>query len=96
MGQIFSGQTQLIITLDIGSDITGIATALIKFLKPDKTAGSFTATIDTGNMEITYTVTSSTDIDQVGEWTFWAHLTYSGGNVIIGESSPLQVFLESQ
>lgn len=96
MGQIYAGQTQLIITLSIGSDITGWSSALIKYRKPDGTEGSFIGSIDTGNQEITYTVTADTDIDQVGEWTFWAKGTYSGGNIIVGESKPLHVFLESQ
>ena len=96
MGQIFAGQTQLTIKLSIGSDISGWISALIKYIKPDKTTGNFVATIDTGNQEISYIVTADTDIDQVGEWTFWAKGIYSGGNVIVGESKPLWVFLESQ
>ncbi len=96
MGAIFKNQTKLDITLSILSDISDVVSALIKFRKPNGVQGEFVATIDTGEQSISYTVTSENDIDINGIWVFWAHLTYTNGDVIAGEASDQMVNLEGQ
>lgn len=96
MGAIFKNQTKLDITLNILSDISDVVTALIKFTKPNGVRGEFVATIDTGEQTISYTITSEDDIDINGIWVFWAHLTYTNGDVIAGEASDQMVNLEGQ
>ena len=96
MGAIFKNQTKLDITLNILSDISDVVTALIKFKKPNGVRGEFVATIDTGAQTISYTITDPSDIDINGIWVFWAHLTYTNGDIIFGEASDQMVNLEGQ
>lgn len=95
MGKIFVGQTKLDINLFLRQPLPSVTTALIKYTKPDDSAGSFTATVvdETDNDgQIQYEVTSASDIDQAGAWIFWAHITYSNGKIIQGECSAVTVY----
>ena len=94
MGKIYVGQTALTLTATVDQDVTG-ATCLIKYKKPDGTTGSFSATIVTAATgEIKYVVTSSSDIDQAGRWTFWGYVTFADTKVAAGESYKLMVYAE--
>lgn len=96
MGKVFVGQTALDIVATVGQDITGATALLIKYIKPDlTTTGEFNAVIsDAATGEITYTVTSENDIDQPGNWKFWAHVTFSDGSYAAGEIYKQKVYTE--
>lgn len=92
MSKIFVNQTKLTIQIDVMEDISDVATAKIRYIKPDRTRGEFTATIppDTTGI-IQYAVSSPTDLDQAGPWKFWAFLTYGDAKTIEGESVTIDV-----
>jgi len=91
MDKIYKGQTALTIELTVGVDITN-ATALVKYKKPSKITGSWTATItDTINGVIKYDISNADDIDESGNWTFWADITFATGKWVPGE--PIQVYI---
>jgi hypothetical protein len=99
MGKIFKSQTKLRIQVDLDldatEDIVGATPVLIKYIKPDGTEGSFTATIeDAFKGIIYYDIVSVSDIDVVGKWTLWAHITFSSGKIAAGEPFIMEVFNE--
>ena len=80
------GATDQVITVNVDKDITGYSTALIKYIKPNKTTGQFTATVTSAvNGVLSYPIQSASNIDIAGDWVFWAHITYSNGKIGIGE-----------
>lgn len=94
MGKIYVGQTALTIQLTTGVDIAG-ATCKIKYEKPDKSTGFWTAAIvDTTTGVIKYEIVSADDIDQAGTWIVWAYVTFSGGTVCAGE--PVAIVVHSE
>jgi hypothetical protein len=94
MSKIFVNQTKLTLTLDIQDDLTNVTTALIKYINPNGTTGDFTATIDIPSNKISYAVLSTNDINVVGSWRLWAHLTYNDGKAIAGQASTMVVYKE--
>ena len=99
MNRIYKGQTELKLRakLKLTDDetITGATPVLLKYTKPDGTSGSFTATIeDEFEGIIFYIITSANDIDMVGKWTFWAHITFANSNVAAGVPYNIEVFNE--
>lgn len=95
MSKIHVGQTKLDIEVYLGQDITGQQEAIIKYVKPDNTTGSFTATvIDETVGHIRYEVANASDLDQSGDWTFWGHITYTDGKVIAGEARKEKIYAE--
>lgn len=95
MSKIFVGQSKLRIQLTTGVDITSATPVLIKYIKPDATEGSWTAEIGTASSGIIYyDLTSTTDLDQAGLWTFWAHITFSDSLVAAGEIITEEIYAE--
>jgi hypothetical protein len=96
MGKVYKNQTELEIQLTTNQDITG-GSAEIRYKKPDATTGHFDAEIDDyTNGVIVYTITSEDDIDQAGEWYFWAHVTFTGGGEANGEPVKITVYNEGK
>lgn len=96
MGKIYVGQTALKIELETETDLTGATAQLIKYKKPDGSTGSFIASIvDTKGGIIEYDVGDTADLNQAGEWTFWAHLTFGTG-VVPGEPITIEIFNEGE
>lgn len=94
MGRLHKGQTRLRITLFCG-EITGVATALIKYKKPGGALGYWTATVvseTTG--EIYYDVANTSDLDMEGAWTVWSHITFDDGDVAAGDPVKMAVYTE--
>lgn len=80
------GATDQVITVNVEKDITGYSTALIKYIKPNKATGQFTATVTNPTSGIlTYSIQSASNIDMSGDWVFWAYITYANGKIGIGE-----------
>lgn len=86
MGKIYSGQSALTIRLTTNQDITGASAVLIKYKKPSGVTGYWTAAITTAATGvISYTMADTSQLDETGKWTFWAHVTFSDGKVAPGE-----------
>jgi hypothetical protein len=80
------GATDQIITVNVEKDITGYSTALIKYIKPNKTTGQFTATVTSAtNGVLVYEIQNASDINLAGDWVFWAYITYQNEKIGIGE-----------
>lgn len=94
-GKIYVGQTMLTIKIFLDSDLTDVATALIKYIKPNKTQGQFTAVIENADSGIIkYIVMNPSDLDISGNWKFWAHLTFSDTRVIASTPTTLEILKE--
>ena len=93
--KIYKGQTALNIVLDTGMDLSTATSALIKYLKPDKTEGSWAATVDSPATagKISYEIASASDLDQSGGWKMWAYITLPQGTVP-GDCSTFTVYEE--
>ena len=95
MGKIYVGQTKLRLTVETKADLTGATAHVIKYIKPDSTAGSFTAVCDDlPGGEIYYDFLLG-DLDVSGPWTFWAYVTFTT-DVIPGESFKINVHNEGE
>jgi hypothetical protein len=93
MGKIYVGQTDLTIRIKTNRDLTNAVLVEIAYQKPDCTQGSFVATIENAQCGIIkYQVALITDIDQKGNWKFWAKITFMLGSIGIGEPANLTVY----
>ena len=94
--KIYVGQTALTLQLDTGIDLSTASSALMKFIRPDKTVGQWVAVIDAPATDgiISYDIASATDLDQSGIWKRWAYITFTGGAVAPGDCVPFEVFDE--
>lgn len=96
MGKIYVGQTALKIEALTYTDLTNATDQVIKYKKPDESTGSFAASIvDIKGGILEYDVTSADDLDQAGEWTLWAYVTF-GSSVVPGEPETLEIFNEGE
>ena len=93
MGKIYKNQFNLKLTLQTEVTVTGATATKIKYLKPDKTAGEFNASIS-GTEDLEYDFTVSTELDQSGDWTFWAYVTFSDSRIAPGEPVVIRVYEE--
>ena len=97
MGKIYKGQDALTIRLTVGQDITSANPVLIKYKKPSGETGSWMATIVTASTGVIgYTMADTDQLDEVGKWVFWAHITFSDGKVAAGESVEKWVYDEGE
>lgn len=95
MGKIFKNQTALKLIANVKQDVTGALATKIKYKKPDTSLGSFNASVTNASSgTLQYSVTSSGDIDQAGEWRFWGHVTFSDSNYAAGEVFKKDVYEE--
>ena len=96
MSKIYVGQTKLRLKVDTGLDSTdhaALTAQVIKYIKPDATTGSFTATAGTAPY-IYYDTINVTDLDVGGVWTMWAYCTFAGPLVAAGEAEKIMVSIE--
>lgn len=93
MSKIYLLQSNLTISLNTGIALASVDVALIKYKKPNGTEGQWTATVVDSKIE--YNVAAG-DLDQDGEWTVWAHITYANSKVSVGEPATLIVYNEGE
>ena len=87
MSNIYVGQSALRIQLTVGQDITGALDLKIKYKKPDKTTGDWTATEKTAATGVIYyDLVDTTELDPKGTWTFWAYVKFSDGREADGDA----------
>jgi hypothetical protein len=94
MNRIYAGQSALRITLKTFTDLEGIETAIIKYRKPDGTAGSFPAGVSDSGKGIIFHECIEGEIDLAGWWAFWAFITFADGRTAAGEAAKVFVWNE--
>jgi hypothetical protein len=87
--KIYVGQTKLTITLNMGSTLTGVDSAVIKYLKPNKLQGELEATIS-GQSVIH--VVDTNFLTVAGDWKFWAEITWLDSTVASSEAVLVKVY----
>ena len=94
--KIYVGQTALTLQLDTGIDLSTAVSAIMKYVKPDKTEGEWVSVIDSPATAgiISYDIQSATDLDQSGTWKRWAYITFTGSKVAPGDCITFEVFDE--
>lgn len=94
MGKIYVDQTALKIDLDTGIDLTiGVDSVYIKYVKPSTEVAAQWA----GSIEDTTHVTkilSGGEIDEPGDWKFWAYVNFNDGTEAPGEPVIVRVYQE--
>ena len=85
MGKIYKSQDSLRIKLTTSVDITGATVKKIYYKKPSGTIGSWDATVDVISTGVIYYDVVSGDIDESGQWKFWAYVTFSDGRSAPGQ-----------
>ena len=89
MQKIYKNQTALTFQLDTKINLTAATEAVIKYTKPGipVVTGEWVATVDTPAADgiISYDIVSEDDLDESGEWTIWAYVTFSGSLVAPGD-----------
>ncbi len=96
MGKVYLNQSSLRIHLTTGVDITGAVTKKIKYVKPDGTAGEWTAQIDDPTAGSIYYDLSGTELDQTDTWTLWAWIEFSDNRTAPGEPVKMIVHTEGE
>jgi hypothetical protein len=94
MPKIFKGQSALRITLKTFTDLEGILSAVIKFLKPDGSSGEFAAGVADTAKGVIFHECLEGEIDCFGWWAFWAFITFGDGRTTAGETSKVYVWNE--
>ena len=97
MGKVYLNQNSLRLKVDTSVDITGATTRLIKYKKPDGTAGQFIATEEApATAGVIYYDFVSTELDQEGPWTMWSYVTFSDARSAPGEPFKVIVYVEGE
>jgi hypothetical protein len=98
MSKIYKNQSGLRLTLETGVNLTTALSLKIKYIKPDKTAGSWNATI-TGTTKVYYDFTNNvgvSELNQSGLWIVYAFVTFSDNRTAPGEPVTIMVYEEGQ
>ncbi|MDR2865234.1 MAG: hypothetical protein LBV68_06480 [Spirochaetaceae bacterium] len=96
MSRIFKGQTSLRIKLKTFTALTGAVNTVIKYIKPDGTAGFFPAAVSDVLGGIIFHECIDGDLDQAGWWSFWAFIEFDDGRTAAGEVSKVFVWEEGK
>jgi hypothetical protein len=92
----YNGQNAVQIRLtDLGS-LTNAVTCLIKYKTPAGVSGSFSATIENSTTGIIFYNLTNSQFLTTGEWTFWAHVTFSDGRIGIGQTKFITIKNEGE
>jgi hypothetical protein len=94
MGKIFKEQSALRITVKTFTDLEGIISAIIKYLKPDGTAGSFAAGVGDTAKGVIFHECIEGELDMAGWWVFWAFITFADGRTAAGEATKVFIWNE--
>jgi hypothetical protein len=94
--KVFKGQTALRLTLETFVDLEGVHSVMIKFRKPDKTLGSFSAGVSDATAGKIIHECLEGEIDQAGWWVFWAFVEFADGRTAAGEAAKMFVWREGE
>jgi hypothetical protein len=96
MNKVYKGQTALRISLITFCDLEGIENAVIKYCKPNKKTGEFSAAVSDVEKGIIFHECIEGDIDVSGWWVFWAFITFADGRTAAGEAAKVFVWNEGR
>ena len=85
MSKVYKNQTSLRVRLTLGVDITDAIVKQIKYQKPSGIVGYWNATVEDATEGIIYYDITTNDINEAGQWKFWAYITFSDGRSAPGE-----------
>lgn len=94
--KVYKNQSGFRHELETGMVLTGVTDPKIKYIKPDGTAGSWTAIVSGNNVykDMTEVSAGVSELDQVGDWRTWAYVTFADGRKAPGEVYILTVHAE--
>ena len=93
---LYDGQNNVRIRLTGLGNITGNTSALIKYIKPDKTSGSWIASIENITTGIIYYDMLPSEELTAGFWYFWPYIVFSDTRVSIGDAVKYDVLPEGE
>jgi hypothetical protein len=96
MNRVYRGQSALRITVRTFTDLEGIDSAVIKYRKPDGTAGSFAASVGDVAKGVIFHECLEGEIDKAGWWSLWAFITFADGRTAAGETARVFVWQEGK
>jgi hypothetical protein len=96
LNRVYKGQSALRITVRTFTDLEGIEGAVIKYRKPDGSAGSFEAGLADAEKGIIFHECIEGEIDRAGWWALWAFITFADGRTAAGETAKLFVWEEGR
>jgi hypothetical protein len=94
MSRIYAGQSALRITVKTFTDLEGIVSAVIKYRKPDGSAGEFNAGVGDVAKGIIFHECIEGEIDMAGWWVLWAFITFGDGRTAAGEAAKVFIWAE--
>jgi hypothetical protein len=94
MSRIFKGQSALRIVCKTFTGLEGIISAVIKYRKPDGSAGEFGAGVGDSGKGVIFHECIEREIDMAGWWVFWAFITFGDGRIAAGEAAKVYVWKE--
>jgi hypothetical protein len=94
MNKVFKGHSALRITLQTFTDLEGIISAVIKYRKPDGSAGEFGAGVGDTAKGVIFHECIEGEIDLAGWWVFWAFITFGDGRTAAGEAAKVFIWKE--
>jgi hypothetical protein len=94
MSRVYKGQSALRITVKTFGDLEGIVSAVIKYRKPDGSAGEFGAGVGDEAKGVIFHECIEGEIDMAGWWSFWAFITFADGRTAAGEMAKVYVWKE--
>jgi hypothetical protein len=94
MGRIFKGQSALRITVKTFTDLEDSTSAVIKYRKPDGSAGEFGAGVGDTAKGVIFHECIEGEIDMAEWWVFWAFITFTDGRTAAGEAAKVFVWHE--
>jgi hypothetical protein len=94
MSKIFKGQSALRITVKTFTGLEGIISAVIKYRKPDGSAGEFPAGVGDTAKGVIFHECIEGEIDMAGWWALWAFITFADGRTAAGETAKVFIWNE--
>ncbi len=94
MGKVYVNQTFLTVVLTTKQPVSGAQSVLIKYRKPSGITGQFNATVEDAQEGILSYKFTQGQLNEVGQWVFWAYIVFSNGDVAAGEPAFLMVYEE--
>ena len=94
MGKVFIGQSALRITVKTFCDLEDVVSAVIKYRKPNGSAGEFSAAIGDPATGVIFHECLEGELNVTGWWRFWAFVTFADGRTAAGETAKVFVWKE--
>jgi hypothetical protein len=94
MGRVYAGQSALRITVRTFTDLEGVVSAVVRYRKPDGSAGEFAAGVGDAAKGIIFHECIEGELDMAGWWSFWAFIAFADGRTAAGETARVFVWAE--